>query len=75
MLRGGLTLEVGFAILLIAPILLYAFISVIEKRKEAGRSYEAYVDGKPNKKSNAIFAVFLAAVVVMVIIACVMTQV
>ena len=75
MLRGGLTLEVGFAILLIAPILLYVFISVIEKRREAGRSYEAYVDGEPNKRSNIILAVFLAAVVVMVIIACVMTPV
>ena len=75
MLRGGLTLEIGFAILLIAPILLYVFISVIEKRREAGHSYEAYVDGEPNKRSNIILAVFLAAVVVMVIIACVMTPV
>ena len=75
MLRGGLTLETGFAILLIAPILLYVFISVIEKRREAGHSYEAYVDGEPNKRSNIILAVFLAAVVVMVIIACVMTPV
>ncbi len=75
MLRGGLTLEVGFAILLIAPILLYIFITVLEKRREAGRSYEAYVDGEPNKRSNIILAIFLVAVLLMVILACVMTQV
>lgn len=75
MLRGGLTLEIGFAILLIAPILLYIFITVIEKRREAGHSYEAYVDGEPNKRSNIILTVFLVAVLLMVILACVMTQI
>lgn len=68
MLRGGLTLDIGWAVAVIAPLLMWVYLTYIEKKNGKGGSNGPYVDGKLTRKNRIVLRVFLIFAAVMVIL-------
>ena len=75
MLRGGQTLDIGWAVMLAVPFLIFLYYKYLKKDEADDHTDDMYVDGKPSKKSNVILAIFLGFVALMLILAIVFTPI
>ena len=75
MLRGGSTLDIGWAVMFLVPFIMGVFLLFVKRASGKGDSNGPYVDGKPTKRSNIILGAFLILVAVMVLLAAIFTPV
>ena len=61
MLRGGLTLDIGWAVAVIVPVLMWIFLTFGKKDDSKG----PYDDGKLTKKNSIVLGVFLTLAAIM----------
>ena len=71
MLRGGLTLDIGWAVAVIVPVLMWIFLTFAEKDESKG----PYVEGKLEKKNSIVLGVFLVLVAIMTILTAIFVEV